>query len=80
MAVAKAGSCSFDLTPSQGTSVCHRCGSKKKKKKAVPHGATLEKKQSKQNKVKIDVPNHVSGSSKASVLNVFSLLRGASKF
>ena len=33
MAVAEAGSCSSDLTPSQGTSICHRCGPKKKAKK-----------------------------------------------
>ena len=33
MAVAQAGSCSSDLTPSLGTSICHKCGPKKKKKK-----------------------------------------------
>ena len=33
MAVIQAGSCSSDLTPSLGTSVCLRCGPKKKKKK-----------------------------------------------
>ena len=31
VAVAKAGSCSSDLTPSLGTSICCRCSSKKKK-------------------------------------------------
>ena len=30
--VLKAGSCSSDSTPSLGTSICHRCGHKKKKK------------------------------------------------
>ena len=29
MAVTKAGSCSSDWTPSLGTSICHRCGTKK---------------------------------------------------
>ena len=33
VAVVQAGSCSFDSTPSLGTSICHRCGPKKKKKK-----------------------------------------------
>ena len=33
MAVAVAGRCSSDLTPSLGTSICHRCNSKKQKKK-----------------------------------------------
>ena len=32
MAVVQAGSCSSDLTPSLGTSICHRCGPKKKQK------------------------------------------------
>ena len=32
VAVAQAGSCSLNLTPSLGTSICHRCGHKKKKK------------------------------------------------
>ena len=31
VAVAVAGSCSSDLTLSLGTSICHRCGCKKKK-------------------------------------------------
>ena len=30
-----AGRCSFNLTPSLGNSICHRCGPKKKKKKEV---------------------------------------------
>ena len=33
MAVAVAGSCSSDLTPSLGTSICHRCCPKKKERK-----------------------------------------------
>ena len=33
VAVAWAGSCSSDLTPSLGTSICCQCGPKKKKKK-----------------------------------------------
>ena len=33
VAVVWAGSCSSDLTPSLGTSICHRCGPEKKKKK-----------------------------------------------
>ena len=33
VAVAVAGSCSSDLTPSLEMSVCHRCGPKRKKKK-----------------------------------------------
>ena len=33
VAVAMAGSCSSDLTPSLGTSVCHRCCPKKQKRK-----------------------------------------------
>ena len=33
VAVAVAGSCSSDLTPSLGTSICRRCSPKKKKKK-----------------------------------------------
>ena len=33
VAVAKAASCSSDLTPSLGTSMCHRCGPKKEKKR-----------------------------------------------
>ena len=33
MAVEKVGSCSSDLTPSLGISICHRCGCKKEKKK-----------------------------------------------
>ena len=33
VAVAVAGSCSSDSTPSLGTSICHRCGPKKTKKK-----------------------------------------------
>ena len=33
MAVASAGSCSFDSTPGLGTSICHRYGWGKKKKK-----------------------------------------------
>ena len=33
VAVVKAGSCIFDLSPSLGTSICHRSGPKKKKKK-----------------------------------------------
>ena len=32
VAVAKAGRCSSSLTPSLGTSMCHKCGPKKKKK------------------------------------------------
>ena len=32
VAVAVAGSCSSSLTPSLGTSMCHRCGPKKTKK------------------------------------------------
>ena len=33
VAVAVAGSCSSDWTPSLGTSICYGCGPKKKKKK-----------------------------------------------
>ena len=33
VAVAKASSCSLESTPSLGTSICHRCIPKKKKKK-----------------------------------------------
>ena len=33
VAVAKAGSCSSDYTPSLGTSICHECGPKMTKKK-----------------------------------------------
>ena len=33
MAVVQAGSCSFNLTPRLGTSICFRCGPSKKKKK-----------------------------------------------
>ena len=33
MAEGWAGSCNSDLTPSLGTSICHRGGQKKKKKK-----------------------------------------------
>ena len=33
VAVVSASSCSSDLTPSLGTSKCHRCSCKKKKKK-----------------------------------------------
>jgi len=33
VAVAQAGSCSSDLTPSLGTSICHGCGPKKTEKK-----------------------------------------------
>ena len=33
VAVAKAGSCSSDYTPSLGTSICHECGHRKDKKK-----------------------------------------------
>ena len=33
VAVAKAGSCSSDSSPSLGTSICHRCGPKKQKRK-----------------------------------------------
>ena len=33
VAVAQAGSCSFDWIPSVGTSICRGCGPKKKKKK-----------------------------------------------
>ena len=33
IAVAVAGSCSSDLTPSLRTSICHECGPKKEKKK-----------------------------------------------
>ena len=33
VAVAVAGSCSSDLTPGLGISICHKCGSKKKKNK-----------------------------------------------
>jgi len=32
MAVVQASSCSSDLTPSLGTSICHRCSHKKEKK------------------------------------------------
>ena len=32
VAVVEAGSCSCDLTPNLGTSICGRCGPKKKKK------------------------------------------------
>ena len=35
MAVAVAGSCSSDLTPSLGTSICPRCGPKKQTNKKV---------------------------------------------
>ena len=35
VAVALAGSCSSSLTPSLGTSICHRCGPKKRGKKRV---------------------------------------------
>ena len=31
--VVEAGSCSSSWTPSMGTSICHKCGSKKQKKK-----------------------------------------------
>ena len=34
VAVAVAGNCSSYLTPSLGTSICHRCGPKKKKIRA----------------------------------------------
>ena len=33
VAVVQAGSCSFNSTPSLGTSICHRCGPKKMTKK-----------------------------------------------
>ena len=33
MAVVKANSCSFDLTPNLGTSICHKCDPEKTKKK-----------------------------------------------
>jgi len=33
VAVAQAGSCSSDWTPSLGPSICRRCGPKKKQKK-----------------------------------------------
>ena len=33
VAVAQASSCSSNLTPSLGTSICHKCGPKKKGKK-----------------------------------------------
>ena len=33
IAVAQASSCSSHLTPRLGNSICHRCGSKKKKRK-----------------------------------------------
>ena len=33
VAVAQAGSCSYDSTPSLRTSMCHRCGPKKKKRR-----------------------------------------------
>ena len=37
VAVAQAHSCSSDWTPSLGTSICRRFGSKKKKKKKASH-------------------------------------------
>ena len=37
VAVAQAGSCRSDQTPSLGTAMCHKCGPKKKKKKKKPH-------------------------------------------
>ena len=36
VAVAQAGSCSCDSTPSLGTSICCECGPKKKKTKKLP--------------------------------------------
>jgi len=35
VAVAKAGSCSSDLTPSLGTSICHRCSPKKQQQQQI---------------------------------------------
>ena len=35
MAVALPGSCSSDSPPSLGTSICHKCGPKRKKKKRI---------------------------------------------
>ena len=35
VAVAVAGSCSSDLTPRLGTSICHKCSPKSQKKKKV---------------------------------------------
>ena len=45
-----AGNCSSDLTPSLGTSICHRCDTKKtkeKKKRKKEKRVWLEKKQKK---------------------------------
>ena len=43
VAVAQAGSCSFDWTPSLGTSICHGCSpNKKEKEKKI--GVRLRKK------------------------------------
>ena len=36
VAVVQAGGCSWDLTPSLGTSICHECDPKKPKKKKNP--------------------------------------------
>ena len=37
VAAAQAGSCSSDLAPSLGTSICHGCGPKIKNKKKLKH-------------------------------------------
>ena len=44
VAVVQAGSCSSDLTPSLGTSLCHGYGPPKEKKKKVPayHSTVLQ--------------------------------------
>ena len=51
VAVVQAGSCSSDLNPSLGTSMCHRCGPKKTKTKqnktkqklsSISEGAIIE--------------------------------------
>ena len=43
VAVVLAGSCSSNLTPSLGTSMCHGCGPKKEKKKKVYKQQMLER-------------------------------------
>ena len=41
VAVVQASSCSSDSTPSLGTSMCHRCGPEKTKKKKKSGGPRL---------------------------------------
>ena len=53
VAVAYAGSCSSDSTPSLGTSICHKCGSKKIRKKEGRKDGSRKRGRKKERKDKV---------------------------